>query len=279
MFDGFSSNKVPRGALFAPPPEAGILPAPAPVYDRPQIPPASTISPPPPMPTPPPAKTRTPNIWDKDHISETLAGIGQAFLSHQNFSDGLGAVAGVLGNGQRQLREDAKQTTTYGGPNDQFAITTDRLGNRSIKEVPEFAAAVKADRAAKVAPTPAQANDYRARAAYSISQLPADQRPAAFQQLLANPQQYGVDASALPAEWSDQYGAVAGNMGQTVNQSANHGDREAAAADRRDANAWRKQQGAARVAQGAARVRQGNERLRRSPPSTRNGNADISYLR
>ncbi|MBW8911812.1 MAG: hypothetical protein JF564_08000, partial [Sphingomonas sp.] len=226
-----------------------------------------------PLPAPPPsASGRRSTIWDKQHISETLAGIGQAFLSNQNFGEGLGAVAGVIGNRQHQLRDDTRKSVTYGGPDNQFAITTDPAsGDQSIRKVPEFAEAVEAERRARYAPTPKENADMRSRVLYSIGALPAEQRATAYQHVIANPAQYSVDPATMPGQWSDEYGTVGAGLGMNVNQSLSQQRNDAVAADRVAANRRRLEQGDQRLQQGAARVAQGAERLRQSPPSTRKG--------
>ena len=232
------------------------------------------------LPTPPPSTTQRPSIWDREHISETLAGIGAGFFANgQSFGAGLGAAAKSLAIGSRQLREDSKKSLSYGGPDNQFEITTDPLtGARTVRQVPEFAAAAEAARRTKTAPTPKDNIDFRSRAVHAISQLPVEQRQAAYADLIANPGSYGVDTAGMPSAWSDQYGSVAGGLGLNVNQSISQDlrrdvqdHRVATDARRLDQTDRRLTQGDARVSQGAVRVAQGAERLRKSPPSTRRG--------
>lgn len=201
-----------------------------------------------PLPTPPPNVTKRASIWDKDHVSETLLGIGQAFLSNQNFGDGLGAAAGVMAKGQQTLRDDAKKTVTYGGPNNQFEISADRNGNRTIREVPEFARAAREERDAKNAPSFKDAQDRKARVIYQIGTLPDKaQREAAYADVIANPQSYGIDPRGMPTAWNDTYGTVAGNSGMTVNQAWGNGRADLMAG-------WKMQDGDKKTAQGAERL-------------------------
>ncbi|WP_216365598.1 hypothetical protein [Sphingobium sp. SA916] len=153
------------------------------------------------------------------------------------------------------LRREAQKSVTYGGPNNRFEIMTDAQGNRTVREVPEFAKAAqderdakaRAEREAKAAPSWKEAQDLKARLVYQIGKLPADQRAAAYADLIANPQRYGISPEGMPSAWSDTYGTVAGNSGMTVAQASSNerGDR---IADNRIAT------NDARTAQGAARV-------------------------
>lgn len=228
---------------------------------------------------PPSARGKAPSIWDKQHISETLANISAGFASGQNFSDGLGAAAQTIAGRNRQLRDEQKRAVSYGGPGDQFEISTDAHGNRSIREVPEFRAANERASAQKHAPSAKDSADLRARALYAIStQVPPQERAAAYQRLVTNPQMFGVDTTGLPAQWDDQLGTLGGMMGMTVDQSLSQERANVVAKDQirhrqvTEGQAdQRVQQGAARVAQGAARVAQGAERLRKAPPSARKG--------
>ncbi|HEX7856247.1 MAG TPA: hypothetical protein VF503_21430 [Sphingobium sp.] len=189
-----------------------------------------------PLPTPPPSVTKKASIWDKDHVSETLLGIGQAFLSNQNFGEGLGAAAGVMAKGQQTLRDDAKKTVTYGGPDNQFEISADRNGNRTIRRVPEFAKAAQEERDAKNAMGAKDMRAAQASVIYHINKLPPEQRQAAYAKVIANPQQFGIDARGLPSAWDDTYGTVMGNSGQTVAQDRS-GDRGDFVANSRAQNA------------------------------------------
>jgi hypothetical protein len=179
---------------------------------------------------------------------------------------------------QAALRKEAFKSTTYGGPDNRFEITTDGQGNRSVREVPEFARVVQEEREAKMAPKPSDVQDRRSRALYGIMQLPPEQRSAAYQDLMSDPARYGVDTSGMPAVWSDTYGTVAGNMGMTVPQarSAERGDK---------LTDWRMADGDKRTAQGAERVelsRQAGARaaLKASaPPSTRRGGSGSKALK
>lgn len=205
------------------------------------------------LPAPPPS-AKGPSIWDKQHISETLANISAGFLSNQNFAQGVGAAAQSIAGSSRQLREEGRKSTTYGGPGDQFAITTDANGNRTVAKVPEFAQAVEDERAAKNAPSPKDRTDARSRAVFAVSQLPPEQRQQAYANLIAHPEAYGIDARGLPQAWSDEYGSVAGYLGTPVDKRLDNTRADRLADDRIETNAARVAQGDARVAQGAQRV-------------------------
>lgn len=231
-----------------------------------------------PLPTPPPSIKKKVTIWDKDHLSETLAGISQAFLSNQNFGEGLGAAAGSLAQGNQTLRKRAEKATTFGGPDNRFEITTDGEGNRTVREVPEFAKVAREEREAKAAPKPSELRDVRSRALYGILQLPPEQRPAAYAELRSNPAQYGVDLTGMPSVWNDTYGTIAGNMGMTVPQarSQDRGDKLGDSRIKRDAAA---------IEQGAQRVELSREAGARaalkgsSPPSTRRGGSSAKPVK
>jgi hypothetical protein len=279
MFD----NSIPQGSPLVKyrPPAIPTLNIPAPQAElpvlRPAAPSAGALTSQ--LPAPPPAKAKSPNVWDKEHISQTLLAIGSGLLSGQNFGEGLGnAAQGILGLQQR-LRDDRKKSISYGGPDDQFEIAADAYGNRTIRKVPEFAEAVEAKRKAAKAPGPKDNLDFRGRIVYAIRQLPEKDRAAAYADVIANPDQYGVDVTGMPTAWSDNYGTIAGTMGMTVNQGIAQDRANAVAADQiknREANRGFTER---RLTQGEERLRQGNERLRRSPPSTRKSNSDLDYLK
>nr|WP_087573331.1 hypothetical protein [Sphingomonas sp. CDS-1] len=153
-----------------------------------------------------------------------------------------------MSKGQQTLRDDAKRTITYGGPNNQFEISADRNGNRTIREVPEFTRAAREERAAKNAPSFKDMQDRRARVIYQIGTLPEKvQREAAYADVIANPQSYGIDARGMPPEWDDTYGTVAGNSGMTVSQAWGNGRADLMAG-------WKMQDGDKKTAQGAHRL-------------------------
>lgn len=200
-------------------------------------------------------------------MSRTLADIGSAFLSNQDFGAGLGAAGQAISARRDALHQMNKPKVEYAGPDDQFEITTDRDGNRQVRQVPEFAKAIQDAREAKQALNPKDAFDVRTRAIYQISQLPPEQRAAAYRDLRANPEQYGISMKGMPLVWDDIYGKVAGNMGQSVGQAEAQVLRSQQFDHRKAIDERRLQQGDARVQQGAARVSQGAERLKRAPRS------------
>jgi hypothetical protein len=192
-----------------------------------------------------------------------------------SFGAGLGGAMQSIGSGTRKLREDQRKSISYGGPEDQFEIATDANGNRTIRQVPEFAAAIEAKRKAAKAPGPKDNLDFRGRAVYAINQLPAKERAAAYQDLMAHPDQYGIDVEGMPSQWSDRYGEIAGTMGMNVpmaiTNDRNNADTASTIQDRKS-----------RQGLGERRLEQGERRLRQSPPSTRRGktnpNADLDYF-
>jgi len=200
---------------------------------------------------------KKPTIWDKEHISETLANIGQAFLSNQNFGEGLGAAAGAIGNGMRGLRQERVKSVEYGGPDDMFEITTDpATGERSVREVPEFSKAVKEGREARTAVRGKDAVNFRSNALYGIAQMPPAEREAAYQTLLASGSLYGVDTAGLPPGWDDSLGAIAGGVGMSMKDWLKN---------QRDDKAV-----SARISQGQQRNDAARQRLARmAPPGVR----------
>jgi hypothetical protein len=219
-------------------------------------------------PEPAPKPAYSDNPWAKQNLSRTLADIGSAFLSNQDFFSGLGAAGQAVAGRRDDLHKLNTPTVSYGGPDDQFEISIDpRTGQRTVREVPEFSKAVQAKAEAKGAPSAKEAVDLRSRAIYAISQLPPEQRAEAYRDLRANSEYYGIDTRGMPMVWSDTYGSVMGGMGQTVGQAEAQGLRSRQFDHRKAVDERRLQQGDARVQQGAARVSQGAERLRRPPRS------------
>lgn len=236
-----------------------------------------------PLPKAPPFAMRRSTPWDRDHISETLLGMGAGFLSSRNFGDGLGNAAQALAERNRDLRAEQAKSVSYGGPNDQFEITQDAYGNRTVREVPEFRAANEREAANKIklAQATSQAKqglttkdhlDFQSRALHAIATtVPPERRQEAYQRLISNPEQYGIDASQMPATWDDLYGTIGGSLGLNVNQSMTQDRARTAAAERTRHNQVTEGQGAQRVQQGAARVAQGAARLAKTGAATSRG--------
>lgn len=212
------------------------------------------------LPKPPPSVMRSDNPFAKDNLSRTLLDIGAAFLSNDDFGHGLGAAAQAVGGRQDALRAANQKQTTYGGPGGQFEITQAPDGTRSVREVPEFADAIRREAEAKKALGPKETVDLRSRLVHSISQLPPEQRAAAYRDLMANPEYYGVDTKGMPTIWNDNYGAVMGDLGQTVNQAEAGVLRGQQFQHRQAVDQARLQQGDQRLQQGATRLKQGGGR-------------------
>lgn len=172
------------------------------------------------LPAPPP-QVRSTNPFSKENRSQTLLDIGAAFLSHDDFFEGLGAAARGVSGRMDELRKPQQRNVTYGGPDSRFEIETMPDGTRQVREVPEFAKVLDAKAAEKARPDPKELVDLRARAIYAINQLPENQRAAAYADFMQNPAKYGgIDTSGMPGQWDQTFANVAGSMGQTVNQAA-----------------------------------------------------------
>ncbi len=289
----FGAARTPRG-LPVPPPyisrasfsaDEGYEDGPAPqAFERP-----GALQ----LPKMPPSAKRRATPWDKEHISETLLGIGAGFLSSQNFGDGLGNAAQAIGGRMKDIRAERRRSTKYGGPGDQFQIVTDADGNDTITEVPAFRDAVARDAAGKLAVAQAGIDarkgltakdniDLRSRVVHAIMKLPPEERGAAYQNMLAHPEQSGVDTTGMPSQWTDQYGALISGMGLSVNQSQTQELGQASLSERKRSAGVREDQGAQRVQQGAARVAQGAARLAKTgaakPKSIKAGQAMNGYV-
>ncbi|MFD1959600.1 hypothetical protein ACFSHP_12085 [Novosphingobium panipatense] len=206
---------------------------------------------------PPSAKRRGP--FSKENLGQTLLDIGAGFLSGHNFSDGLGAAGKALSGRMDDLRAQEKAerpSIAYGGPDDRFEITTTSDGQRVIREVPEFAKVLDAKAAAERAPKTKDVIDQRARAIYSIGQLPESERAAAYATLMEHPEMFGgVDVTGMPPGYDPTYATVMGNMGTTVGQAITNDRAERALQ--------------VRTEQGAERLRQGQQRIDKPPASRR----------
>lgn len=290
----FGAARTPRG-LPVPPPhvlrssfavDEGYEDGPAPqAFERP-----GTLQ----LPKVPPSAKRRATPWDKEHLSETLLGIGAGFLSSRDFGEGMGNAAQAIGGRMKDIRAERRRSTKYGGPGDQFQIVTDADGNDTITEVPAFRDAVARDAAGKLAVAQAgidarkgltdkEKMDFRSRALHVIAtQVPPEQRQEAYQRLIGNPEQYGIDPAGMPAQWDALYGTIGGGMGLNVNQSLTQDRSQAALAERSQHNRTMEGQGAQRVQQGAARVAQGAARLAKTgaakPKSIKAGQAMNGYV-
>lgn len=242
------------------------------------------------LPAAPPVQAKAPSLFDKDHRPDTLLAIGTGLLSGFNFGDGVANVGKNLLAERQQMKQDARKSVTYGGPDDAFQITTDPVtGAQSVSSVPAFQEYLAAKRE-----KPKDTADLNGRVMYAIGQLPADQQAAAFEDVKANPDHYGIDGKSLPDSWSPLYGTVLGNIGMTVSQAmtrrqqaerdAHNADFKQQAADDRtrrtdiyaDRSAAQTSQGAARVAQGAQRVAQGEVRVGLAQNADRRATAKAS---
>lgn len=240
------------------------------------------------LPAPPPRKRG--QLFDKDHRQETLLAIAAGFGSGSNFGEGASNMARNLLALKQGIRAEDRKDNTFGGPDNAFEITTDpTTGARTVREVPEFAGYLEKKRlkAKDVA-------DINGRAMWSLAQLPEDQRPAAYATMIANPGQYGIDPSTMPARYDANYVNMASKMGMTVAQAQRDQRAGEAAGNLED---WRAGQAADREVRTAAYLarliamtHQGDERLSLArgrdaraalgpkKPKVAPGNLDLSYL-
>lgn len=171
--------------------------------------------------------------FSKANLSQTLLGIGQGFLSNpDSFWKGLGAAGGAISDRIEKLNPTGKRKITYGGPENQFEITENPDGTRSVRKVPEFAQAAQAAQADKRRLTTKDSNDTVNRAVAAISRLDTpEKRASAYNFLLQRPAEFGLtadDVTGLPQEWSDTYGTVRGQMGYSLPQYEANQDRDRA---------------------------------------------------
>lgn len=167
-----------------------------------------------PLPPAPPAPKKRPTAFDADNYQQTMLALAAGFFGSQNFGEGLGNAAQAIYGQNERLRK--RGTTELGGPDDSFEIYTDpQTGERTYTPVQSFV-----DYNEKKRVKPKDIADMNGRAMYAISQMekPEDQA-AAFAEIRANPQFYGVDLETLPSTWNPIYGSVVGNMGMTVSQA------------------------------------------------------------
>ena len=162
-------------------------------------------------PAPPP--TKTPSIWDDQHRKDTLLAISAGILQGDNFAEGMGSVAKNLLAQRQALRSEGKPT--LGGPDDAFEITTDPVtGKHTFTPIP---AALDYQRSKTV--KPAQRADMVGRVHYAISQLPEEQRAAAWADVQANPEAYSLTDEDVATEYDPQRSAILANTGMTVSQA------------------------------------------------------------
>lgn len=162
-------------------------------------------------PAPPP--TKKPSIWDNDHRRDTLLAISAGILSGDNFAEGMGGVAKNLLAQRQALKAEGRPT--LGGPDDAFEIYTDpETGQHVFKPIQ---AAIDYQRSKTV--KPAQRADMVGRVHYAISQLPEDQRAAAWADIQANPEAYNLTDEDVATEYDPQRSAILANTGMTVSQA------------------------------------------------------------
>ena len=162
-------------------------------------------------PAPPP--TKKPSIWDNDHRRDTLLAISAGILSGDNFAEGLGGVARNLLAQRQAVRQEGKPT--LGGPDDAFEITTDpETGQHVFKPIQ---AALDYQRTKTV--KPAQDADILGRVHYAISQLPPEERAAAWADVQSDPTQYRLTPEDVAGDYNPLRSGLLASMGMTVSQA------------------------------------------------------------
>lgn len=220
------------------------------------------------LPSPPPS-VRKPTIWDKDHISQTLLGIGQAFLSNQDFGAGLGAAAGSMSDRMKTLQAENTKAVALGGPDNAFEVVTDtRTGQRTYRPVEAFQtyAADKYNREHR--PSLAEGRKATSAAMSAVLALPPERQPAAAAALKAKLAGQGYDVGHLPD--AENYSAMAATLARDMgvdtvvqeNRDRN-AKRDAATADYRDRSLGLRSESI-----GIAKQREARAGLPKAPPKS-----------
>jgi len=216
------------------------------------------------LPKAPPVKKAS--AFDNDHYRQTMLALAAGFFGSQNFGDGLANAARTIYNQNESIRDEGRPV--LGGPDDAFEIYTDpQTGERTYKPVKEFTDYNTAKRTKQK-----DVADINGRVMYAIQQLPEADRAAAYQDVLTNPDFYGVDPEAMPREYSRTYGSLTSNMGMTVSQALTRAQaaasetnreshRDAADADRARRTEIYGNRASAATAQGDARIGLAREAL------------------
>lgn len=170
------------------------------------------------------------SIWDKENRQRTFLALAQAFGAGPNFSDGLSAAAGALGGRMDDLKNGKKQEVPdLVGPNSSFERRIDK-DTGAITYVPVVA---MQDYLRDSKEKPKDVADMTGRAMYNLQQLPEAQRPAAYADMVANPQDYGLDSDWLRRSTYDpNYVAMRAGMGSNVSQSRTRDTADTTAATR-----------------------------------------------
>lgn len=218
------------------------------------------------LPPAPPMKKKA-SAFDDDNYQQTMLALAAGFFGSQNFGDGLGNAATAIYNQNERLRQQA--LPQLGGPDDAFEVYTDpQTGERTYKPVQQFVDYQQGKRV-----KPKDVADMNGRAMYAISQMGSpEEQAAAFAEIRANPELYGVDVDTLPTSWNPTYGNIVGNMGMTVSQAMTRkqaaenednreGHRNAADQDRAARTGIYRDRAQAATSQGAERISIAREAL------------------
>lgn len=274
--------KKPLGALSPP-----VSPQIAAAAMQPPVAPPAALASTPPLPTPPASIQRKKlNMFDKEHLSATLAQISRGFTSSNNFFGGLSGAASNVADSAAAYRKAEEGTTEIGGPDNAFEIHTDKDGNRTFKRIEGVADYLTEKKKAADAPKPADTANFIGDTMYAIEQLPEAQRPGAMQLMIQQGRQLGHDMSGVPAEYSPSFshsminrtiGARQGSTNEATRlyRADVNADRDAA----RESSIGFRRAADARANAAAGRSAESHRKaMRKAPPSSRRNN-DLDYLR
>lgn len=215
------------------------------------------------LPQAPPSARRlvNPNPWARENLSRTLADTGAAFLSNDGLAAGFGAAAQAIAGRKEALEANQYGKRSVGGPNDSFEIIEHPDGRREYIPIQPIVDHQMRTIAANKGMGQKDLNEQRTQLAGAVMALPEGQRAVMWADILANPDQYGLQSTdGLPAQWSESYGQTMTEMGVTQAQrnSAKLGDknhslqqqrfefdrayRERQQSEREQQNQWRRSQ-------------------------------------
>lgn len=212
------------------------------------------------------------NMFDREHLSDTLFALGTGMMQGSNFGESLANAAGSLREARAGYLAEETPHTEIGGPDNSFEITTDPVtGERSYRQIPEFAKRAEEERRRQQAPNVRDRVTLRGQVMSSILRAPVEQRAALYQQFLQDSASLYGDLG-LPATWDDATAQVMADQAITpeARMTAEARDR---AQDYREMSGDRNY----RFKESQAAARASRPAGRRAPPSTRRAPAGITW--